>query len=544
MSKHKLGVIKKILIIFLIFLIQGTFLYCFYLKEDFLSNFKLDYIEKIYLPIYQNELSNSYNRINSCKALDTEQQSVPVLLYHGVVDREDGSNILIDEFRDQMFALKKAGYQTITLEEFYKCVKGLEKLPEKSFLLTFDDGRKDSYYPVDPILKELDFKAVMFVITNNLGIKNSNFYLSQREMQNMLDTGRWDLQPHTRNGHEMEKIDSNGTKGHFFSNKLWVDDKRLETDEEFNNRIREDFKGAKDDLINTFGTKPVAFAFPFGDSGESTLNNSSAEAIIRNMIKNIYPISFVQVSLGNNYMYNYPGEDLYFFKRINVRPEWTVTNLLEILKVTGEKDLPFKDNFTEFNGWFSNDGTSEMFDGYLTLKSTPSTTGASIFLDGTYLWKNYYYQSDIDWQKGKSLSLIARFKDRSNYVSCNFSDKYVQIVETEDGKSKILNEAETELLAGRNNLAIGIKVKNRSVDCLNGKNTLVYSNNLSDSLTNGGIAMKVWDPIENNSQAFIKTVTVDRIDEPKNALVCKENSININNINIVPQTLINYKINQ
>jgi len=535
MSKHKFGIIKKVFVLSLILLVQGVLLYCYYLKEDFISNFKPEYINEVYLPIYNNKITNNNQGVSSCKASDSVQQSVPVLLYHGVVDREDGSNILINKFRDQMFALKKAGYQTITLEEFYRCVKGLEKIPEKSFLLTFDDGRKDSYYPADPILKELGYNAVMFVITNNISVKNSNFYLSERELQKMVDSGRWDLQPHTQNGHEMELIDSSGTKGHFFSNKLWIENKRIETDDEFSKRIKDDFVGAKNDLKNNFGINPIAFAFPFGDSGESTLNNPNAEAVIGDMVGNIYPISFVQVSLGNNFLYNYPGEDSHFFKRINIRPEWTVENLLEILKISGEKSLPFNDNFSEFNGWFSNDGVSEMGNGSLTLKSAPESTGSSLFLDGTYLWKNYSLKTKMDWLKGKSLSIIVRFRDYSNYVSCNFSNRYVQIVETNDGRSVVLNEAETENLPGRNDLELGVKVKNNSLECLSGNSSLVYSENLSPSLDHGGIAFKSWDPVINNAEINIKEVTVDKINDPDNNLISRESSID----NFIPPILKN-----
>ncbi len=71
--------------------------------------------------------------------------SVPVLLYHGIVPESDRFSITEEVFKDQMFALKKAGYSTITLNEFYGFIHEGKSLPDKSFLLTFDDGRLDSY---------------------------------------------------------------------------------------------------------------------------------------------------------------------------------------------------------------------------------------------------------------------------------------------------------------------------------------------------------------------------------------------------------------
>ena len=132
-----------------------------------------------------------------------------------------------------MFALKKAGWQTINMEDFYAFMQGEKQVPDKSFLLTFDDGRKDSYYPVDPILDALDYNAVMFVITKfSLEEKGGNYYLSDKELKRMYLSGRWEIQSHGKDDHDFYKINANGNEGHFLSNKLWLDNEnRLETEE-------------------------------------------------------------------------------------------------------------------------------------------------------------------------------------------------------------------------------------------------------------------------------------------------------------------------
>ena len=58
----------------------------------------------------------------------------------------------------------------------------------------------------------------------------------------MNESGRWEIETHTRDGHNLYKINQNGEMGHFYSNKLWSDEKnRLETVEEFTERIKTDF---------------------------------------------------------------------------------------------------------------------------------------------------------------------------------------------------------------------------------------------------------------------------------------------------------------
>ena len=49
-------------------------------------------------------------------------RSVPVIVYHGIPESNipDTFGISIEKFKDQLFALKKAGYETITTNELYR----------------------------------------------------------------------------------------------------------------------------------------------------------------------------------------------------------------------------------------------------------------------------------------------------------------------------------------------------------------------------------------------------------------------------------------
>ena len=120
------------------------------------------------------------SKVEAAEAEGTTE-SVPVLLYHGIIgpDDSDGSNITIDNFIKQMTLLKENGYHTVSMEQYREFIMEGKTLPEKSFLLTFDDSRKDSYYPVQPILDMLDYRATMFTITGLSYPEGSRFYLSQ-----------------------------------------------------------------------------------------------------------------------------------------------------------------------------------------------------------------------------------------------------------------------------------------------------------------------------------------------------------------------------
>src|SRR5262249_2396162 len=158
-----------------------------------------------------------------------DARSIPVLLYHG---EGATSNMPTSVFVEQMRALKADGWHTITMQQFDAWERGRLQLPDKSFLLTFDDGRKDTYYQTDPVLRDLGFHAVMFVITGfsmPADNKDSNFYLNKTELADMAASGRWELESHGNLDHASYLVQSttdlsqaaSSTQGHYLSDKFW-----------------------------------------------------------------------------------------------------------------------------------------------------------------------------------------------------------------------------------------------------------------------------------------------------------------------------------
>ncbi|MEW6079437.1 MAG: polysaccharide deacetylase family protein [Thermodesulfobacteriota bacterium] len=102
-------------------------------------------------------------------------RGTPVLGYHSVAD--DDSNITISPkmFDVQMSWLKDAGYQGVSFKHFISFVDKEGRLPEKTAVLTFDDGLKDFYTSAWPVLRRCGFSATVFVPTHYIGGK-ANWY--------------------------------------------------------------------------------------------------------------------------------------------------------------------------------------------------------------------------------------------------------------------------------------------------------------------------------------------------------------------------------
>lgn len=469
---------------------------------NFTSNFKYEarFIEK------------SFGRKIIVKENNELAKSIPVLLYHGVMDKIDNSdkiNISYDNFANQMISLKENGWQTVKLEDFILFNQGKKELPAKSFLLTFDDGRRDTYYPIDPILKKLNFSAVIFVITKySMEDKKTNFYLSKEELKKMNESGRWEIQSHTREAHNMYKIDQSGKLGNFYSNKLWLEkENRLEANEEFTERIKKDLISAKNDVEQGLGVKVMSFAYPFGDYGQQSINFPESESIILEIVSSIYPVSFYQVQQDSGFSFNYQGQNQNFIKRIEVAESWNSNKLLKILDIAKEKTIPFEDNFKEHNGWLKTWGKLSLKDNSMILEASSNSTGSSVFLDGTNTWINYAFQTNINWRKGSNVVLLARYSDDNNYLACNFSSERLRFEEEIDGKQSI-QEKLIDFDFPKENLKLGIKVNGTNVKCmLDGKIIANYSIE-NNRLMKGGIGFKTWDQKAGNSEVEVNRVNV------------------------------------
>lgn len=98
-----------------------------------------------------------------------DSHKIAILGYHSVMPREintSGDMLVVDreKFEDELKMLKKLGYKTMTLDEYYCWKTGKCKKKQKSVLITFDDGYKNNYEYAYDLLKKYDMNAVVFCV--------------------------------------------------------------------------------------------------------------------------------------------------------------------------------------------------------------------------------------------------------------------------------------------------------------------------------------------------------------------------------------------
>lgn len=96
-------------------------------------------------------------------------QQIDVLMYHSISDAGGPTSIPVAVFANQMEALAEAGRHIASLTDLAGWRAGRLRLPEKTAIITFDDGFLDFRAAAWPVLKKLGFPALVFLPTECLG---------------------------------------------------------------------------------------------------------------------------------------------------------------------------------------------------------------------------------------------------------------------------------------------------------------------------------------------------------------------------------------
>ncbi|MEI2417708.1 polysaccharide deacetylase family protein [Orrella sp. JC864] len=92
------------------------------------------------------------------------RHAVPVLMYHHVSPSPGMINITPGNFERQIAWLAADGWTALSTAQFAGHLRG-EPVPDKSVLITFDDGYLNNWLYAHPILLRYGMRAALFVVT-------------------------------------------------------------------------------------------------------------------------------------------------------------------------------------------------------------------------------------------------------------------------------------------------------------------------------------------------------------------------------------------
>lgn len=138
---------------------------------------------------------------------------VRILLYHRVTDEPDPLAIRPDRFRRQLESIRRLGLKLIPLAETYDHLS--EDDEGRYVAITLDDGYLDSLTNAEPILRELEVPATVFLPTGIIsGRERSTWYqttpprfLGWDDVPELMSSGVVEVQPHGVAHFALPKLD-------------------------------------------------------------------------------------------------------------------------------------------------------------------------------------------------------------------------------------------------------------------------------------------------------------------------------------------------
>ncbi len=93
---------------------------------------------------------------------------VAILGYHDFSETapETAMRMQTSKFRKQMETIRQLGITVISMEDFVAWKRGDKEIPEKSVLITLDDGWKSVYTDAFPVLKEFGYPFTLYLYKN------------------------------------------------------------------------------------------------------------------------------------------------------------------------------------------------------------------------------------------------------------------------------------------------------------------------------------------------------------------------------------------
>ncbi len=230
---------------------------------------------------------------------------VAVLMYHYVVPEKynvepNNARINLEAFEQGMKFLHDEGYHTATLKELEQYVKGEIQLPEKTVVLTFDDGYQNNVVYAYPVLKKYGFKANIFIVGTKLSDQKQKFIptakttISRQEMKATSDVFAY--HSHTYNLHYKRLVQC---AEYYAAGK---DSKRFTHDIDL--------------MKSKTGINTPYFAYPYGEYDPQ---------MVYDLKRNGYRMAFT-VRPG----FVHPGDDPMYLPRMNVTSTTTVRHLLNL----------------------------------------------------------------------------------------------------------------------------------------------------------------------------------------------------------------------
>lgn len=163
-----------------------------------------------------------------------------VMMYHRFGDgRYPHTNIKIEQFQEHLNELKTGGYTVLPLGQIIAYLESGKSLPDRTVAITIDDAYLSVYEQAWPLLKEAKFPFTVFVSTDSVGSKPTDF-MSWDQLKEISENGGY-IGHHGRSHAHLPALAPDA--------------------------VRAEIKSASDRFQEKLGFVPAIFAYPYGEYG-------------------------------------------------------------------------------------------------------------------------------------------------------------------------------------------------------------------------------------------------------------------------------------
>lgn len=182
----------------------------------------------------------------SSTAIAEKSINVPILAYHNLDPSAKGEMTLSTErFEEQLKYLKDNGYTVIPLKDLVSYLQGeISSLPEKSVVITADDGRKSVHTYMWPLVRKYNVPVTLFIYPT--AISNAKYAMTWEQLKELQGTGLFDIQ------------------GHTYWHPNFKQEKRRLSDSEYQKLVYAQFVSAKKVIDKKLNTDITLLAWPYG----------------------------------------------------------------------------------------------------------------------------------------------------------------------------------------------------------------------------------------------------------------------------------------
>lgn len=186
-------------------------------------------------------------------------RTIPILCYHRFTTSQTSNDRLelpVSQFRQQLQYLTDNGYYVISLDKLSQYLLGNREIPEKSVVLTMDDGYQSVYTIAYPLFTEFSMPATLFVYTDFVG---APLAVSWEQVEAMQRSGLIDIQSHSKS-HTSLVTPADETVN-------------------FTEAIRHQIHYPKTVIERKLNKPSDIFSYPYGDSSDQAIEELAAQGI-------------------------------------------------------------------------------------------------------------------------------------------------------------------------------------------------------------------------------------------------------------------------